>query len=209
MDFCSLNVKDFLKRVSEKSPTPGGGAVGAVVAALGSSLGAMVANLTIGKKGYEEMEGQMESALEVFESETSYLCDLVNKDIQAFDQVMSAFKLPRNTDDEKSTRELKTQQALKTAIEVPFDLGRRCKNIMTNLEKVAKWGNLNAISDVESAAHMIVAVFKVANANVTINMKSLKDPNYCTWIKEEMRNIEKQILSVYERVLDVINKRNA
>ena len=209
MDFCSLNMKDFLKRVSEKSPTPGGGAVGAVVAALGASLGAMVANLTIGKKGYEEMEGQMEAALEVFESETSYLCDLVNKDIQAFDQVMSAFKLPKNSEEEKAARDLKVQQALKTAIEVPFDLGRRCKNIIVNLEKVAKWGNLNTISDVESAAHLLVAVFKVANANVTINMKNLKDPDYCNWIKEEMKSLETQILSAYSRVLDVISKRNA
>ncbi len=73
MDFCTLSLKDFLKKVAEKSATPGGGAVGAVVAALAASLGSMVANLTIGKKGYEDVEGHMESCLEVFESESNYL----------------------------------------------------------------------------------------------------------------------------------------
>ncbi|MBO8167245.1 MAG: formimidoyltetrahydrofolate cyclodeaminase [Thermotogae bacterium] len=208
MDLCTLSVKDFLKRVAERSPTPGGGAVGCVVASLAASLGAMVANLTIGKRGYEDVSDQMESALEVCENEMTYLCDLVNKDVQAFDQVMSAYKLPKNTDDEKAVRKVKIQQALKTAIEVPFDLARRAKNIIINLERVAKWGNLNAISDVESAAHLLLAVYYVAKANVMINMKSLKDEKYSEWIKEEMDHIEKQIRGAHERILDVIAKRN-
>lgn len=208
MDFCALSVKDFLKKVAEKSPTPGGGAVGAVVAALAASLGSMVANLTIGKKGYEDVEGYMESALEVFEAESNYLCDLVNKDIQAFDQVMSAYKLPKNTEEEKNSRAMKIQQSLKTAIEVPFDLARRCKNIIVNVERMAKWGNTNVISDAESAAHILVAVYRVARSNVMINMKSLKDPDYSTWIIEEMNQLEKQLNSSYERIIDVIGKRN-
>ncbi|MCD6159770.1 MAG: cyclodeaminase/cyclohydrolase family protein [Kosmotoga sp.] len=208
MDLCTLSVKDFLKRVAERSPTPGGGAVGCVVASLAASLGAMVANLTIGKRGYEDVSDQMESALEVCENEMTYLCDLVNKDVQAFDQVMSAYKLPKNTDDEKAVRKVKIQQALKTAIEVPFDLARRAKNIIINLERVAKWGNLNAISDVESAAHLLLAVYYVAKANVMINMKSLKDEKYSEWIKEEMDHIDKQIRGAHERILDVIAKRN-
>ena len=208
MDLCTLSVKDFLKRVAERSPTPGGGAVGCVVASLAASLGAMVANLTIGKRGYEDVSDQMESALEVCENEMTYLCDLVNKDVQAFDQVMSAYKLPKNTDDEKAARKVKIQQALKTAIEVPFDLARRAKNIIINLERVAKWGNLNAISDVESAAHLLLAVYYVAKANVMINMKSLKDEKYSEWIKEEMDHIDKQIRGAHERILDVIAKRN-
>ncbi|KUK67187.1 MAG: Methenyl tetrahydrofolate cyclohydrolase [Mesotoga infera] len=208
MDFCTLPVKDFLKKVAEKSATPGGGAVGAVVAALAASLGSMVANLTIGKKGYEDVEGHMESALEVFESESNYLCDLMNRDIQAFDQVMSAYKLPKTTDDEKSTREMKVQQALKTAIEVPFDLARRCKNIILNVERLAKWGNSNVLSDAESAAHLLLAVYRIAKANVMINMKSLKDPDYGAWINDEMNQLEKQIDASYDKIIEIIGKRN-
>ncbi|AKI96544.1 cyclodeaminase/cyclohydrolase family protein [Kosmotoga pacifica] len=208
MDLCTLSVKDFLKRVAEKSPTPGGGAVGCVVASLAASLGAMVANLTIGKRGYEDVSDHMESALEVCENEMTYLCDLVNKDVQAFDQVMTAYKLPKNTEEEKAARKVKIQQALKTAIEVPFDLARRAKNIIVNLERIAKWGNLNAISDIESAAHLLYAVYYVAKANVMINMKSLNDEKYSEWVKEEMGHIESQIKGSYERILDVIAKRN-
>jgi len=208
MDFCTLPVKDFLKKVAEKSATPGGGAVGAVVAALAASLGSMVANLTIGKKGYEDVEGHMESALEVFESESNYLCDLMNRDIQAFDQVMSAYKMSKATDDEKNSREMKVQQALKTAIEVPFDLARRCKNIIFNVERLAKWGNSHVLSDAESAAHLLHAVYKIAKANVMINMKSLKDPDYGSWINEEMKQLEKQINASYEKIIEIIGKRN-
>lgn len=208
MDLCSLSVKDFIKRVAEKSPTPGGGAVGAVAAALAAALGAMVSNLTIGKKGYEDVESQMEVCLEIFGNEMSYLCDLVNKDVQAFDQVMAAYRLPKSTEEEKAVRTVKIQQALKTAIEVPFDLARRCKNVIVNVERLAKWGNLNAISDAESAAHLLYAVYYVAKANVMINMKSLKDPQYCNWIKEEMDHLEKQIEASYRRILEVIKKRN-
>lgn len=208
MDFCVLPVKEFLKKVGEKTPTPGGGAVGAIVAAVASSLGSMVANLTIGKKGYEDVEGHMESALEVFEAETNYLCELLNKDIQAFDQVMSAYKLPKSSEEEKATRDMKIQQALKTAIEVPFDLARRCKNIIVNIERLAKWGNANVLSDAESAAHLLVAVYRVAKANVIINMKSLKDTDYCDWIREEMTQLEKQINASYDRIMEVIGKRN-
>ncbi|TYB80887.1 MAG: cyclodeaminase/cyclohydrolase family protein [Kosmotoga sp.] len=209
MDLCALSVKDFLKKVAEKSPTPGGGAVGGVVAALGAALGAMVSRLTIGKKGYEDVEGRMESALETMENEISYLSDLVNKDVQAFDQVMASLRMPKNTEEEKATRTVKIQQALKTAIEVPFDLARRCKNIIVALEKVAKWGNLNAISDVECAAHLLRAVYYVARSNVEINMKSLKDKQYNEWIHEEMTHLENQINKSFERIIEVIEKRNA
>jgi formiminotetrahydrofolate cyclodeaminase len=208
MDFCALSVKDFLKKVAEKSPTPGGGAVGAVVAALAASLGSMVANLTIGKKGYEDVEGHMESVLETCEAESVYLCELVNKDIQAFDQVMSAYKLPKATEEEKNAREMKIQQALKTAIEVPFDLARRFKNIIISIERLAKWGNLNVLSDAESAAYLLIAVYKIAYANVMINMKSLKDAEYSAWISDEMSQLDRQMTSTYDRIMDVLGKRN-
>ncbi len=209
MDFCSITVREFLEKVADKNPTPGGGAVGAIAAALGASLGAMVSRLTIGKKGYEDVEGHMETALEVFEAEMSYLCELANKDIQAFDQVMASYKMPKSTEEEKNARQMKIQQALKTAIEVPFDLARRTKNIVVSLERLAKWGNLNVISDVETSAYLLVASYRIASANVTINIKSLDDPAYSKWVKEEMLALERQIMASYDRIMEVISKRNA
>ncbi len=166
----------------------------------GGVSGLLVANLTIGKKGYEDVEGHMESALEICEAESVYLCELVNKDIQAFDQVMSAYKLPKATDEEKNAREMKIQQALKTAIEVPFDLARRCKNIIVSIERLAKWGNLNVLSDAESAAYLLMAVYKIAYANVMINMKSLKDAEYGAWISDEMAQLDRQMTATYDRI---------
>ncbi|HAA85770.1 MAG TPA: formimidoyltetrahydrofolate cyclodeaminase [Kosmotogaceae bacterium] len=209
MDFCSITVKEFLEKIAEKSPTPGGGAVGAIAAALGAALGAMVSNLTIGKKGYEDVEGHMETALEVFEAEMNYLCELANKDIQAFDQVMASYKLSKGTEEEKNARHMKIQQALKTAIEVPFDLARRTKNIIVSLERLAKWGNLNTISDVEASAYLLVAAYRIARSNVAINLKNLEDPAYAKWVTEEMQSLERQIMASYDRIMEVIGKRNA
>ena len=130
MDYCNLSMKELMKRIGDKSLTPGSGAVGAVIAALSASLGSMAAEMTLAKKANIEAQGNIETAKETFESETIYLCDLVNKDVQAFEQIVSVYRLPYETPQEINNKELKIQQALKTAIEIPFDLARRCKNII-------------------------------------------------------------------------------
>lgn len=209
MDYCNLSVKELMKRIGDKSLTPGSGAVGAVIAALSASLGSMAAELTLSKSNNIEAQGHVEAAKETFESEAIYLCDLVNKDVQAFEQIVSVYRLPDETPQEINNKELKIQQALKTAIEIPFDLARRCKNIIICLEDVAKFGHLNILSEVESASHMLIAVLKVAKTNTWINMRSLDDPIYANWIDEEMSRLEDLVVSTYDRILTVIKKRNA
>ncbi|MDK2951747.1 MAG: methenyltetrahydrofolate cyclohydrolase [Kosmotogales bacterium] len=209
MDYCNLSVKELMKRIGDKSLTPGSGAVGAVIAALSASLGSMAAELTLSKSNNIEAQGYVEAAKETFESEAIYLCDLVNKDVQAFEQIVSVYRLPDETPQEINNKELKIQQALKTAIEIPFDLARRCKNIIICLEDVAKFGHLNILSEVESASHMLIAVLKVAKTNTWINMRSLDDPIYANWIDEEMSRLEDLVVSTYDRILTVIKKRNA
>lgn len=209
MDYCNLSMKELMKRIGDKSLTPGSGAVGAVIAALSASLGSMAAEMTLAKKANIEAQGNIETAKETFESETIYLCDLVNKDVQAFEQIVSVYRLPEETPQEINNKELKVQQALKTAIEIPFDLARRCKNIIICLEDVSKYGHLNILAEVESSSHMLIAVLKVAKTNIWINMRSLDDPIYANWIDDEMTRLEKLISATYERILTVIKKRNA
>lgn len=209
MDYCNLSMKELMKRIGDKSLTPGSGAVGAVIAALSASLGSMASEMTLAKKANIEAQGNIETAKETFESETIYLCDLVNKDVQAFEQIVSVYRLPNETPQEINNKELKIQQALKTAIEIPFDLARRCKNIIICLEDVAKYGHLNILAEVESSSHMLIAVLKIAKTNIWINMRSLDDPIYANWIDEEMSRLEKLITATYERILTVVKKRNA
>ena len=209
MDYCNLSMKELMKRIGDKSLTPGSGAVGAVIAALSASLGSMASEMTLAKKANIEAQGNIETAKETFESETIYLCDLVNKDVQAFEQIVSVYRLPYETPQEINNKELKIQQALKTAIEIPFDLARRCKNIIICLEDVAKYGHLNILAEIESSSHMLIAVLKIAKTNIWINMRSLDDPVYANWIDEEMSRLEKLITATYERILTVVKKRNA
>lgn len=197
MSISDKSVVDFIKDVASKSPTPGGGAVGAVVASLGAALVEMVALLTIEKKGYEEYEAEMERVI----SETSYrrkrLLEIADEDIEAFNEVMDALKLPKDTLERKKIRSEKLQETLKKACEVPYDLAREISKICPLAKSVNKFGNKNAKSDAKSAIALLDAAFKSAIANVEINLSSIKDKDFVSSMREAVNelkgNVEKCI----------------
>ncbi len=188
---------DFINEVASKSPTPGGGAVGAVVGALGAALVEMVASLTVGKKGYEDYEAEMERVI----SESSYrrkrLLEIADEDIKAFNDFMNTLKLPKDTPEKKKIRSEKLQESLKKACEVPYDLAREISKICPLANSVNKFGNKNAISDAKSAIALLDAAFKSAIANVEINLKSIKDEKFVSSMREAVDglrgNVEKCI----------------
>ncbi len=190
MRILDKSVNDFIKDVASKSPTPGGGAVGAVVAALGTALVEMVASLTIGKKGYEEYEAEMERAI----SESSYrrkrLLEIADEDIKAFNEVMSALKLPKDTPEKKKIRSEKLQESLKKACEVPYDLAREISKICPLAKSMNEFGNKNAKSDADSAIALLEAAFKSAVANVEINLNSIKDGDFVSSMREAMSELK-------------------
>ncbi len=188
---------DFINEVASKSPTPGGGAVGAVVGALGAALVEMVASLTVGKKGYEDYEAEMERVI----SESSYrrkrLLEIADEDIKAFNDFMNTLKLPKDTPEKKKIRSEKLQESLKKACEVPYDLAREISKICPLANSVNKFGNKNAISDAKRAIALLDAAFKSAIANVEINLKSIKDEKFVSSMREAVDglrgNVEKCI----------------
>jgi len=167
-------LKEYLDELSSNSPTPGGGNVSAMCGVLSASLGEMVCNLTIGKKKYAEVEQEMISTKEQFISLKQKFLELAEKDNEAFNNVMNAFKLPKESDDEKLHRGKKIEEATYGAAEVPAEVIQLCREMIPLIQTIAKKGNQNSISDTGVAALLISTATKGAFLNVLINCSSIK-----------------------------------
>ncbi|HHY78576.1 MAG TPA: cyclodeaminase/cyclohydrolase family protein [Clostridiales bacterium] len=195
------NLKEFLKETASNSPVPGGGSVAALSAGLAAALTAMVANLTIGKKGYEELEEEMTVIAKEAEKYKDLFIEYIDKDSDAFNQVMDAFKLPKETEEEKEIRKNKIQEALKNAALVPLEVARTALKIMDIIEKVVVKGNKNAVTDGAVAAMMARTATLSALYNVKINLGSIKDAEFVEKTQKEVRQIEEDVVRLEKEIL--------
>jgi methenyltetrahydrofolate cyclohydrolase len=165
----------WLEELGSASPAPGGGAAAGVAAATGAALIAMVGHLTVGREGFEDLDLRMRDLIQHADSERTEFLKLADEDAAAFDAVMSAVRLPKDTDAEMSTRTLAVQEAYARAAEVPLELGRRAVELMELAEDATALGNPRAASDGYSAGAVLYAAALAAIANVRINASSLTD----------------------------------
>ncbi|MFN4190671.1 MAG: cyclodeaminase/cyclohydrolase family protein [Pseudothermotoga sp.] len=207
MNFAKLSIREFVEKVSDKSPTPGGGAVSAVVGALAASLVEMVANLTLSRPDYSDWHAEMERVVSLMQEKRVLLLDYIDLDVKAFDQVMSAYKLPKETAEEKEKRSLAIQEALKGAARIPYETCRHVKEILKVSVIVAEWGNINAISDVLSAAELAASAFYSAKANVLINLKSIKDDRFKENLLHEMKTFTGEVEGALKSVREITAQR--
>lgn len=168
-------IEEFLDRLASDSPTPGGGAAAGVAGASGAALIAMVASLTIDKQGYESAWDRMREVLPVVEAGRAELLDLADRDAAAFDAVMAAFRMPKDSDDDKAARRDAIQLAFEDAASVPLQVAERAAEMVDLGREAIEIGNENAASDGLSAAYLLFAAVECAAANVLINAASLKD----------------------------------
>src|SRR5262249_29646308 len=143
----STTLRDFADRTSEGTAVPGGGSVAALCGALAASLAAMVGNLTYGKKGYEKVSKEMSETAVVAQEIKAEFLRAVDDDARAFDAVMAAGKMPKATHDEQAAREAAMQQATQRAIDVPLSVMRACARALPLVERVARDGSKNSVSD--------------------------------------------------------------
>lgn len=184
-DFYALTVGDFLKVAASNSHVPGGGNVSAVVGALGASMGAMVASLTAGKKGYEEYQDQNAAILKAFMEGIENLKDLTRGDVEAFDAYMKTFKLPKDTDQQKAARSQAIENGVKAATLAPMKICRQCLELMREAAKLAPFGNTGAISDCGVAAIVLEAAIRGAMLSVDINLPAIRDLAFAAEIVSE------------------------
>jgi formiminotetrahydrofolate cyclodeaminase len=168
-------VQRFLDELASSAPTPGGGSAAAIMGAMGAALVSMVCNLTIGRKDYEGVEAEMRRTLAEAEALRTRLTAMIAADVQAFDGLMAAYKLPRSTEEEKLVRGRAIQDGLKQATDVPLACAEACADVIGLAQRVAPSGNRGVISDAGVAAVAAWAAFRSAALNIYINVPQIKD----------------------------------
>jgi formiminotetrahydrofolate cyclodeaminase len=203
-------VREFINELGSNSPAPGGGSVAALGASLASALGAMVFNLTVGKKAYNEYSDEdkmlIDKNLENCLYHKDEFLELMNKDTEAFLILMAAFKLPKESDEEKKARSAKIQEGYQEALEIPLRVAEEAYKIYEYVKIAAKLGNKNAISDAGVSALMLQASIESAILNVKINLSSIKDETYKEEIKAKCNELVKQGRLKRDEILAVVNE---
>ena len=180
----------FLDSLASDAPTPGGGAAGAVVAAAGCALIAMVGRLTIGKKGFEDVEDRMRSLVGTADTAKAEFLRLADADAHAFDGVMAAFRMPKETEEEKSARSAAIQAGYEKAGAVPLQIARKAVALMTLAENATAAGNPLAASDGLSGASCLYCGALCAIANVEINAAALTIPGRRAQLLDELAGLK-------------------
>jgi glutamate formiminotransferase/formiminotetrahydrofolate cyclodeaminase len=197
----------FLEAVSSKDPAPGGGSVAALSGALAGALTAMVGRLTQGRKGYEDAWTEMESLIESADSLRSILALRVSEDSQAYDSVVAAFRLPKGSAKEKAARKEAIQAAIINAARVPLATARDSVKVLELTRIAAQLGNLNALSDIGTAAHMARAAFEGAALNVRINADQITDSDQVDVLLGDLAELRKQCALLSEETLTGMEER--
>jgi methenyltetrahydrofolate cyclohydrolase len=181
-------VEPFLDALASSSATPGGGSAAAIIGAMGAALVSMVCNLTIGKKKYADVEGEMKEVLHKAEALRHRLTGMIEDDVKAFDAVMGAYGMAKETDADKATRDKAIQAALKQATEVPMRCCHAAREVIDLAAITSEKGNLNVISDAGVAVLAAYAALRSAALNVFTNAKISTDK---TFAEAKLKELEK------------------
>ena len=185
--FKEQQLQTFLDQLASKASTPGGGSAAAIMGAMGAALISMVANLTVGKKKYEDVEAEMQGFLEQSEALRTRLTGMIQADVDVFDKVMAAYDMARETEAEKAQRSKTIQAALKEATDVPLACAKLCADVIELCRPVAEKGNLNVISDAGVAVLAAHAALRSAALNVYINIGGIRDEDF---VNDRRRKLE-------------------
>lgn len=186
-------IKDYLDKAAAGTAVPGGGSVAALNGALAAGLTEMVANLTIGKKGYEAVEDDMKALADRAAKLRIKLTGSIDKDADAYTGVMAAFKLPKTTDAETAVRKQKIQYAIKHAALVPLEVARDAVAVIELAGEAIDKGNKNAASDGAVAAMNARTGALAAIYNVKINLGAIDDERFVEELTQEVKELESRI----------------
>jgi glutamate formiminotransferase/formiminotetrahydrofolate cyclodeaminase len=201
------SVTGFVDEVSMDSPAPGGGSVAALSGSLGAALAAMVANLTVGKKGYEEHFERLKKAALQCQDIKDQLLAAVDADTDAFNLIIAARRLPKKTDEQIVAREEAIQKAYKEAARVPMNTVKLCKEALEPILLVTECGNLNSITDAGVAAMVANAGVKGAAMNVKINLEPITDKEFIAQMLRETEQYEKEADAITQQVSALVHKQ--
>ncbi len=203
----SMTLTDFADETASESPAPGGGSISAYVGSLGISLATMVANLSSHKKGWDNRWEEFSVWAEKGQTIKDELTKLVDLDTAAFNKIMSAFSLPKGTDEEKAARKQAIQDATKFAIEVPFKVMQLSYDSLTIIKAMAEVGNPNSVSDAGVGALCARSAVMGAFMNVRINASGFDDKDFVNDIITKGKDIENKTIALEADVLKIVNEK--
>ena len=202
MEFKMYSIEKFLNELSSDMPSPGGGSTAALIAALASSLNSMVYSLTINKKAFEKLSSENKEKMINFAHKARNFTELsksfMERDRIEFTELMNSFKLPKDTEEEKSIRSKIIKEKTFKAMESPLDLARECLDFYENISFAVEFGNKNLISDAGVAAILLNAAIESSILNVKINLNSLRKEEYA-------EEIEKECIYILEKSIEFKN----
>lgn len=195
----NLSLVEFAQKTASEDPVPGGGSIAALCGGLSAALAEMVSGLTIGSKKYLDVEQEMIVVKEKANNLSLSLLDDIEIDSNAFAKVMAAFRLPKETDDQKKDRSSAIQAALKVAADVPMNVATKAYEVLELSSIVVAKGNKNAVTDGMVSAMLARTAVLSALLNVKINLSSIKDDIY-------VNNMSKKVIELEEKTIEKENK---
>lgn len=203
----AYGTSEFLDALASGSATPGGGSAAAFSGATAAALVAMVARLTVGKKKYDSVEPQMQEIIEQAETLRSELAAAVQKDAAAFDKVIAAYKLPKDTPQEQQARNQEVEKATLTAAQIPLEVASNAVKVLELAVAVATNGNTNAITDAGTAGTLARAAMTSASLNVRVNTLSLQDRSAAQNLLINIKSLENRANELEKELKEQLNGR--
>jgi methenyltetrahydrofolate cyclohydrolase len=205
MKLIDLNVLDFINQVDSNSPAPGGGSVSALISTLGISLARMVGQLSVDKKKFkaldQDIQNQFKKHMQHLKTIKNEVIPLIDKDTDAFNEIMTALKIPK---DEKEKRILAIEKATQNAIEVPYKVANISFKALEMISFVLAYGNKQTISDIGVAALSIASGIEGAALNVLINLPGLSDEEKKDIYRSEMKSLLKETHLLKQDILNLV-----
>lgn len=200
-----LRVSELLDKTASSDPVPGGGSIAALSAAAAAGLAEMVANLTVGKKGYEAVEEEMRAvAAKMRPLREKFLKDM-DRDADAYNEVFSSFKMPKRTEEEKEKRQKAIQEGLKHAASVPLGVAEDAFSILGLVRTVIAKGNKNAVTDGAVSAMMARTAVLSALYNVKINLGSIKDEAFVNRVRKKVKHLDAETVKMEKEILSLVD----
>lgn len=203
----SLSLSDFVKSVGDRTTAPGGGSVAAAVASLGAALASMVAKLSYGKKSVEDKDPIMRRLIPIFHESMTSLGRFVDADTNAYQDYLSAIKLPKESPEEVAVRDASIEAGIKNAINVPLSLARSICRLWDACTELAVHINMSSASDLEVGANCLRVGVLSAFYNVMTNLKDSSDESFCKKTREEIDILMSESDKKCQEILTILEKR--
>jgi len=207
MSYLDSSLLHYVDDLSARLPAPGGGSAAALAAALGSALDSMVLNFTVGNEKCRAVENEAKKYLAKSEQLRKRLIELVQADVAAYGKLAGAYKMPKSTPEEQKKRAEEIQTALKASVQIPGQLIELASEVLNLSRDILPVGNPNLVSDTGVAVSLAWAGMESGLLNVEINLRSIKDAEFCSEMRNKIKPLIAEGKKIKEQVFEEVYRR--